>query len=195
MPERECDLGTGGLNKYLVKPGLRRGLNCELVVRRGAQCAGGAGSDAEAAFSSSSAAGVAVVRVDNAHRQNVLRILVCMLAGIENLEFALRKIAHRIMVPVSRNHIQHHLARGDMKDQGDLSRSRGRRFLCRHRKAERGYEAERDQKTGTGGVGWHARNFTPRYETSGREFPEMSYSGDTIGAFRCAVDVPTPSNA
>src|SRR5271156_6781624 len=147
MPEGKGNLGTGCFYQYLVKPGLRRGLNCELVVSRGAQCACGAGADAEAAFPSSSAAGIAVVRVDNAHRKNVLRVLICMLAGIEDLEIALRKIANRIMVLVSRYYIQHHLASGEMEYQWRLRLSRGRRLLRGHRKAERRKETGCNEKS------------------------------------------------
>jgi hypothetical protein len=114
-------------------------------VRRGAECAGGARADAEAAFTSSSVTSVAV-RVDDAHGENVLRILIGMLADIEDLEFAFRKIANRIMVFVSRYHIEHHLAGGDMEDQWDVGLSGGRRFLRGHREEERRDEAGHTEK-------------------------------------------------
>ena len=113
MPEGERDLWSGSLNKDLVKPRLRRGRNCELVVRCVTCRANSARVDAKAAFSSSSLARVAV-RVDHAHRQNVQRILICILAGLKNLKVALRKIANRIVILVSRHHVDHHLAGGHM---------------------------------------------------------------------------------
>ncbi|HMG86854.1 MAG TPA: hypothetical protein VK574_14075 [Terracidiphilus sp.] len=73
----------------------------------------------------------------------MFRILIGMLADIEDLELVLRKIADRSMVLVSRDHIQHHLAGGDAKDHRGLGLSGGRSFLRGHRKAERRKDAGR----------------------------------------------------
>src|SRR5580692_422251 len=79
MPERERNLCARAFDQDLVKPRLRRGLNCNFVVRRGTQCTARARPDAESTFTSSGVAGVAL-RVNDAHRKNMFRILVGMLA-------------------------------------------------------------------------------------------------------------------
>jgi hypothetical protein len=64
-----------------------------------------------------SSTGGFVVGVDDSHRENVLWILIRLLARIKDLEFALGEIANRIVVLVSRNHIEYHLAGGYTEDE------------------------------------------------------------------------------
>src|SRR6516164_1884935 len=145
MAEGKRNLCPGALYQYLVKPRLGRGLYCQFVMRRGTQCASGARADAKTAFTFSDVTGDAV-RVDDTHRENVLRILICMLACIKDLKFVLCKIAHRIVVLVTRYHIQYHLTRCDMQDHWRLRRSDRLRILRDHRKAERRDETTRNHK-------------------------------------------------
>lgn len=169
MAEGKCNLCAGALYQYLVKPRFRRGLNRELVVRRGTQCAGGTRTDAKTAFTSSSVGWVAV-RVDDAHRENLLRILICVLSAIKDLEFALGKIANWIMILVSRYHIQYHLAGGDTEDHWRLGWIGGLSVLGRHRKIEQRGEAGHNQKIAVSDrLAGHHRNSIAAGEGSERK--------------------------
>ena len=121
MTEGERNLRAGGFYHYLVKPWLRRGRDCELVVRRETQCAGGARVDAEAAFIPSSPAGVAV-RVNDAHGEDVKRAFICILAGLKDLEFTLSKIANRVMVLVPRHNVKNHFVGLDLQHHSRVGR-------------------------------------------------------------------------
>jgi hypothetical protein len=100
-----------------------------------------------------------VAPVDHAHRDDVQRVLIRILAGLKDLEFVLRKIANRIMVLVSRHHVDHHLAGGDMEDQWNIGLSCLRGVLCGHWQAEPGDETGRNlEKVVLAELAGHAHN-------------------------------------
>ena len=174
MPEGERNLRAGAFYQYLVKPGLGRGRYCELVMSRGIERAGGARADAEAALPPYSLAGVAV-GVDHLHRENMKRILIRMLADFKDPEFALREIANRNATLVSRYHVQHHLAGGDMEDIGGIGLSGRWRFLRGHRKTERRRKAHRKQmKAFSFFLAEHAHNCIAPETRLGREIFKRS---------------------
>ncbi len=122
-----------------------------------------------------SGAAVFFMRVDDAHREYVLRVLIRLLAGIEDLEFVLRKIVHRIMgLVVARDYIKDHFAGSLAEDKWLVGGTGGGRGLLRgHRKADRKDEAGRsEKKVVLTVVPEHGGNFIAHGEGLGRGNPK-----------------------